>query len=140
MTRPLCWAPPATVTTPPPPGLAITDGGPIPTSTGQILGWTTDGWAPDAPTTVHLLVTSPDGTDTDYAIAVVWVDGDYQLIDPTRADTFTTTPRRRPGHLPEVLMTTTPTHHTPTDATPALTADTRPPPWRRGPRGRCARR
>ena len=70
----------------------ITDGGPIPTSTGQILGWSTDGWAPDAPTTVHLLVTSPDGTDTDYAIGVVWVDGDYQLIDPTRDDTFTTSP------------------------------------------------
>jgi hypothetical protein len=70
----------------------ITDGGPIPTSTGQILGWSTDGWAPDYPTTVHLLVTSPDGTDTDYGIGVVWVDGDYQLLDPTRDDTFTTSP------------------------------------------------
>ena len=75
----------------------ITDGGPIPTSTGQILGWSTDGWAPDYPTTVHLLVTSPDGTDTDYAIGVVWVDGDYQLIDPTRADTFTTSPAADAG-------------------------------------------
>ena len=75
----------------------ISDGGPIPTSTGQILGWTTDGWAPDYPTTVHLLVTSPDGTDTDYAIGVVWVDGDYQLIDPTRDDTFTTSPAADAG-------------------------------------------
>ncbi len=75
----------------------IRDGGPIPTSTGQIIGWSTDGWAPDAPTTVHLLVTGADGTDTDYAIAVVWVDGDYQLIDPTRADTFTTRPAADAG-------------------------------------------
>ena len=75
----------------------ITDGGPIPTSTGQILGWSTGGWAPDYPTTVHLLVTSPDGTDTDYAIGVVWVDGDYQLLDPTRDDTFTTSPAADAG-------------------------------------------
>ena len=67
------------------------------TSTGQILGWSIDGWTPDAPTTVHLLVTGPDGTDTDYAIGVVWVDGDYQLLDPTRDDTFTTSPAADAG-------------------------------------------
>ena len=57
---------------------------------------TSTGWAPDAPTTVHLLVTGPDGTDTDYGIGVVWVDGDYRLLDPTRDDTFTTTPAADP--------------------------------------------
>jgi hypothetical protein len=68
------------------------DGGPIPTSTGQIAGWRAQDWTPDAPTTIHLRVTSPDGTATDYGITVVWVDGDYHLLDPTRDDTFTTTP------------------------------------------------
>jgi hypothetical protein len=75
----------------------VTDGGPIPTSTGQIVGWRIDGWGPDAPATVHLRVTGPDGVDTDYGIAVVWVHGDYALVDPTRADTFTTTPAADPS-------------------------------------------
>jgi hypothetical protein len=72
------------------------DGGPIPTTTGQITGWRIDGWTPDAPTTVHLRVAGPSGTATDYGIAVVWVDGDYALVDPTRADTFTTRPADDP--------------------------------------------
>ena len=72
------------------------DGGPIPTTTGQITGWRIDGWTPDAPTTVHLRVASPAGTATDYGIAVVWVDGDYVLVDPTSADTFTTRPADDP--------------------------------------------
>jgi hypothetical protein len=71
-------------------------GGPIPTTTGQITGWRIDGWTPDAPTTVHLRVAGPSGTATDYGIAVVWVDGDYALVDPTRADTFTTRPADDP--------------------------------------------
>ena len=37
----------------------ITDGAPIPTSTGAFRGWYSDGWAPDAPSTVHLLVAAP---------------------------------------------------------------------------------
>ena len=72
------------------------DGGPIPTTTGQITGWRIDGWTPDTPTTVHLRVTGPAGAATDYGIAVVWVDGDYALVDPTRADTFTTRPADDP--------------------------------------------
>ena len=72
------------------------DGGPIPTTTGQITGWRIDGWTPDAPTTVHLRVAGPAGAATDYGIAVVWVDGDYALVDPTRADTFTTRPADDP--------------------------------------------
>ena len=72
------------------------DGGPIPTTTGQITGWRIDGWTPDTPTTVHLRVAGPAGAATDYGIAVVWVDGDYALVDPTRADTFTTRPADDP--------------------------------------------
>lgn len=68
------------------------DGGPIPTSTGQITGWRAEDWTPETPTPVHLRVTSPDGTATDYGITVVWADGDYHLLDPTRDDTFTTAP------------------------------------------------
>ena len=68
----------------------VADGGPIPTATGQIVGWRTDGWAPDTQTTVHLLVIGDGGEGTDYAIAVAWADGDYALIDPTRPGTFTT--------------------------------------------------
>ncbi len=72
------------------------DGGPIPTTTGQITGWRIDGWTPDTPTTVHLRVAGPAGAATDYGIAVVWVDGDYALVDPTRDDTFTTRPAEHP--------------------------------------------
>jgi hypothetical protein len=72
------------------------DGGPIPTTTGQITGWRIDGFTPDAPTTVHLRVADPGGSATDYGIAVVWVDSDYALVDPTRADTFTTRPADDP--------------------------------------------
>ena len=74
----------------------MVDGGPIPTTTGQITGWRIDGWTPDAPTTVHLRVAGPAGAATDYGIAVVWVDGDYALVDPTRDDTFTTRPADDP--------------------------------------------
>ena len=70
----------------------VPDGQPIPISTGQIRGWRAEGWTPTGPTTVHLRVAGADGTDTDYAITVVWVDTDYALLDPTRADTFTTSP------------------------------------------------
>ena len=72
------------------------DGGPIPTTTGQITGWRIDGFTPDAPTTVHLRVADPGGSATDYGIAVVWVDSDYALVDPARADTFTTRPADDP--------------------------------------------
>lgn len=75
----------------------VADGDPIPTTTGQITGWRSEGWSPDAPTTVHLLVSIPDGSLVDYAIDVVWVDGDYALIDPTRADQFETTPEPDPS-------------------------------------------
>jgi hypothetical protein len=75
----------------------ITDGGPIPTSTGQITGWSTEDWTPAAPSTVHLRVVGVDGIATDYGITVVWADGDYRLLDPTRADTFTTRPADDPS-------------------------------------------
>ena len=68
----------------------ITDGAAIPTSPGQIVGWRTERWASEGPVTVHLLVSGPTGEQWDYAIAVTWVDGDYRLVDPTRAGTFTT--------------------------------------------------
>ena len=68
------------------------DGGPIPTSTAQITGWRIDAWTAAGPSTVHLRVVAPGADATDYGIAVVWVDGDYRLLDPTRADTFTTSP------------------------------------------------
>jgi hypothetical protein len=68
------------------------DGGPIPTSAGQFTGWRIHGWTPDAPVTVQLRVIGPQGAATEFGIDVVWVDGDYALVDPTRTDTFTTRP------------------------------------------------
>lgn len=75
----------------------VSEGAPIPTSPGQIVGWRTDTWTDTGPVTVHLLVTAPSGGQLDYAIAVTWVDGDYRLVDPTRAGTFVTTPDPDPG-------------------------------------------
>jgi hypothetical protein len=75
----------------------LKDDGPIPTSTGQIGGWRIDQWSPDSPATVHLLVTAPDGDLLDYKVDVVWVDGDYLLIDPTRADQLVVTPDPDPS-------------------------------------------
>lgn len=70
---------------------------PIPTSTGRIIGWRTQGWTPDGPVSVHLRVTGPDGADLDFRIDVVWTGRDYALVDPTRADTFTAAPADDPS-------------------------------------------
>lgn len=74
----------------------ITDGAPIPTSAGRIVGWRVDAWTADRPVTVHLRVLGPDGADLDFRIDVVWTGDDYALVDPTRADTFTTSPADDP--------------------------------------------
>jgi hypothetical protein len=69
----------------------ISGGAPIPTAAAQIVGWRIEGtWEPAAPATVHLRVTA-GGSAADYAIQVVWRDGDYVLIDPTAPGNFTTT-------------------------------------------------
>jgi hypothetical protein len=75
----------------------VPDGAPVPTAPGRILGWRTDGWRPDGPVTVHLLVATPSAEHVDFAIAVTWVDGDYRLVDPTRDDTFVTSPAADPS-------------------------------------------
>lgn len=69
----------------------VSDGDPIPTSTGAIVGYRIDDYSADGPTTVHLLVTAPDGQQLDFAIDVIWSDGDYRLVDPTRSTTFVRT-------------------------------------------------
>lgn len=69
----------------------VSDGAPIPTSTGAISGYRIADYNADGPTTVHLLVTAPDGQPLDFAIEVIWSDGDYRLVDPTRSSTFVRT-------------------------------------------------
>lgn len=69
----------------------VSGGGPIPTSTGRIVGWRAQEWVADGPVTVHLLVVTTAGHRVDYAIQVTWVEGDYRLVDPTSAGTFVTT-------------------------------------------------
>lgn len=66
----------------------ISDGSPIPTSTGTILGYRIADYSADGPTTVHLLVSAPDGQQLDFGIDVIWSQGDYRLVDPSRSTTF----------------------------------------------------
>lgn len=72
----------------------VADGAPVPGARPVIAGWRTSGWNGDGGT-VHLRVLPPGGGPaSDYAIDVVWAQGDWALLDP--ADRFSTAPADPP--------------------------------------------
>lgn len=72
-------------------------GRPIPADTGRIDGWRIEHFDPERTSTVHLLVSAPDGQALDFAIQVIWVSGDFQLVDPRAAGNFLRTDNPDPA-------------------------------------------
>lgn len=67
---------------------------PAPTSPGEpgvLVGWRLDGDPASDPVLVHLGVRAADGSAADYAVALTWIDGDWQVQVPSSGQFFPVT-------------------------------------------------